>query len=60
MIISKKYAKQLETSGKARIERDESGNIVHTRIEGRPYALVTRLDVQRMDHYLDGTAGRDY
>lgn len=62
MIITKKTAQKLVREGKATIETDENGQIVHTRgIDGnKPFALVTRHDKQRVDHYLDGTAGRDY
>lgn len=62
MIITKKTAQNLVREGKATIEADDEGNVVHTRgIDGnKPYAIVTRHDVQRVDHYLDGKAGRDF
>lgn len=62
MTITKAYALKLVRLGKATIETDEAGDVVHTRgIDGnKPYAIVTRHDVQRVDHYLDGKAGRDY
>ena len=62
MIITRKYALHLVRLGKATVETDDDGNIVHTRgtDNNKPYAIVTRHDVQRVDHYLDGVAGRDY
>ena len=48
MIISKKYAQKLVREGKATIENCATTGVE----EGRKAVLVTRHDVQRMDHYL--------
>lgn len=45
MIISKNYAKKLEKNGKAKIES------ATTSLDGDSYAIVTRFDLQRVDHF---------
>ena len=48
MIISKKYAQRLVRQGTARVFSrllpDDRGNV---------YVAIARLDLQRVDHYLD-------
>jgi len=52
MIITKKYARQLVKSGKARIEgRTTDQARWGERYQGKTYVIVTRLDLQRTDHY---------
>jgi hypothetical protein len=46
MIISKAYAKRLIKAGKARAVKGDTCTD-----NGRQYQIVTRLDVQRVDHY---------
>ena len=52
MIISRAYVRRLERAGKARIERIR-GQVVTTQNvnDGHCYALVTRFDLVRVDHY---------
>ncbi len=47
MIITRKYARRLARTGKATIEQYAS-----TDDRGRRWAIVTRHDLQRVDHYL--------
>ena len=46
MIISKKYAQLLIKAGKATAVKGDTCTD-----NGRTYQIVTRLDVQRVDHY---------
>jgi predicted PP-loop superfamily ATPase len=51
MIVTKKYTRQLVRDEKAEITMCD-GNPVIVIHEGRRYQHVTRLDIQRVDHYL--------
>jgi hypothetical protein len=54
MIITRAYAQRLRRQGRARIEGMTTGG---DRWPDEPhYVIVTRLDVQRVDHYLAETA----
>ncbi len=46
MIISKAYAKRLTKAGRARSVKGDTCTD-----NGMTYQIVTRLDVQRVDHY---------
>lgn len=48
MVISKNHARSLEKQGRAKIEK---GYIV-LQGNGDKYQMVTRYDLQRVDHYL--------
>lgn len=51
MIISKTYAKKLEAQGKAKIENCTTRKSESP--DATEYRLVTRYDVQRIDHYVE-------
>ena len=52
MIITKKYAQKLVKGGKAKIEgRTTDQARWQDRDMGKTYAIVTRYDLQRTDHY---------
>jgi hypothetical protein len=49
MIITRKYALRLVKQGRANVD----GDVIH---EGKRYAIITRYDLQRTDHYIKGDA----
>ena len=53
MIISEGYAKRMIREGKA----DRHGWCVH---DNDHYAIITRYDLNRMDHYYIRPASREY
>lgn len=54
MIISKAHAQRLARQGKARIRaKTTTARAWEDRAYGRVYRIVDRLDIQRVDHYLD-------
>jgi len=53
MVISEKYAKQLVRAGKARLDGHTTDAVCWDfRAQGQTYMIVTRFDLQRVDHYL--------
>jgi len=56
MIITKRYAQRLVREGKARLGGQTVRNGTwRDRYMGQVYRILDRLDLQRVDHYLDNS-----